>query len=272
MKNIRDDVTEQQLAAAFAVCGKITSAVVHRDANGKPRRHVNFELPESAVKCVRQFNGSEALSTPGGKIQVMLHTNCCLVKNIRDDVTDQQLAAAFAVCGKITSAVVHRDANGKPRTHGFVNFELPESAVKGIELLNDSETLSTPGGRIQVMQYFCFDVFDVTFQAQASGSSSDAAVSFESQAYNAFLLSDGFSGELSHMKRDWMRRMRLAIVSAEQKHKLDVEFVEAHDKRGGDPKDPAYARATFTVDEIEKERATMARDTEEGHVSRFDNS
>ena len=68
-----------------------------------------------------------------------------------------------------------------------------------------------------------------------------------------------------------MRRMRLEIVKAEQKHKCDVEFVEAHDKRDGDP-DPAYARTKQIVRASKKERATKARDTEEGHVSRFDNS
>ncbi len=68
-----------------------------------------------------------------------------------------------------------------------------------------------------------------------------------------------------------MRRMRLAIVSAEHKHNCDVEFVEAHRDRVGDP-DPAYARTKITVRASKKERATKARDTEEGHVSRFDNS
>ncbi len=97
--------------------------------------------------------------------------------------------------------------------------------------------------------------------------SSDSAVSFESQAYNEFLRSDGFSGELSGMKRDWMRRMRLAIVSAEQKHKCDVDLVQAHEVRGGD----RYARAKFNVSESEKWR-DQAIDTEEGHVSRSDNS
>ena len=67
--------------------------------------------------------------------------------------TDEQLAAAFASCGKITSAVVHRDANGKSKRHGFCNFELPEAALKCIEQFNDSETLSTAGDRIQVLQH-----------------------------------------------------------------------------------------------------------------------
>jgi hypothetical protein len=117
----------------------------------------------------------------------------------------------------------------------------------------------------------CFDVFDATFHAPASENSSNATVSFESEAYNAFLRSDGFSGEMHAMKKDWLLRMRLDIASVEYKHKADVDAVKAHEARGGDPKDPAYGRAKFTVSECEKERKTMAIDTEEGNVSVFEN-
>ncbi len=97
-------------------------------------------------------------------------------------------------------------------------------------------------------------------------------VSFESEAYNAFLLSDGFSGELSAMKNNWLLRMRLDIVSVEQKHKSDVDAVRAHEARGGDPRDPTYAKAKFLVLEREKERRSKAVDTEEGNVRGFQNS
>ena len=76
-----------------------------------------------------------------------------LVKNFRDDVTDEQLAAAFASCGKITSAVVSRDANGKSKRHGFCNFETAESAVKCIEQFNDTETIAVAGEKISVVQH-----------------------------------------------------------------------------------------------------------------------
>jgi RNA recognition motif-containing protein len=68
-------------------------------------------------------------------------------------VTDEQLAAAFASCGKITSAVVNRDASGMSKRHGFCNFESPESAVKCIEQFNDTENLAMAGDRIAVMQH-----------------------------------------------------------------------------------------------------------------------
>ncbi len=76
-----------------------------------------------------------------------------LVKFIREDVTDELLAAAFASCGKIMSAVVHRDPDGKSKRHGFVNFELPEAALKCIEQFNDSGNLAIPGDRIMVLQH-----------------------------------------------------------------------------------------------------------------------
>jgi hypothetical protein len=117
----------------------------------------------------------------------------------------------------------------------------------------------------------CFDVFDATFRAQAS-ETVPPTVSFESEAYSAFLRSDGFSGEMSAMKKDWSLRMRLDIASVEYKHKADVDAVKAHEARGGDPKDPAYVKTKFTVSECEKERKTMAIDTEEGNVSVFENS
>ena len=117
-----------------------------------------------------------------------------------------------------------------------------------------------------------FDVFDATFHAPASENSSNATVSFESEAYNAFLRSDGLSGEMHAMKKDWLLRMRLDIASVEHKHKADVDAVKAHEARGGDPKDPAYVKTKFTVSECEKERTAMAIDTEEGNVSVFENS
>ncbi len=60
------------------------------------------------------------------------------------------------------------------------------------------------------------------------------------------------------MKNDWLLRMRLDIVSVEQKYKSDVEAVQAHEAGRGDPKDPTYAKAKFLVGECEKERETMA--------------
>jgi polyadenylate-binding protein len=171
VKNIRDDVTDEQLAAAFAACGKITSAVVHRDANGKSKRHgfCNFELPEAALKCIEQFNDSETLSTPGDRIQVLQHlkrseyhrqrtftakggadkapfqgTNL-YVKYLDDNVTDEKLREMFAGCGQVTSAKVEMDKEkGISKGFGYVNFSTSEEATKAVTEMNGKTVGTKP--------------------------------------------------------------------------------------------------------------------------------
>lgn len=55
-------------------------------------------------------------------------------------VTDDELAAAFAAVGAVTSAVVIKDREtGRSRGFGFVEMETPELAAKAIEDMNEQE-------------------------------------------------------------------------------------------------------------------------------------
>ena len=119
-----------------------------------------------------------------------------------------------------------------------------------------------------------FDLFDETFHPQSAegvvaDGTSDAAVSFDSDAYSAFLRNDGLTGELSAMKHDWLRRMRLEIISVQDKYQKCCDVVKAHEASLGDPKDATYGKNKFIAAETEKDRTTMSIDTEEGNVSLF---
>jgi len=170
VNNIRDDVTDGQLAAAFAACGNMTSAVVHRDANGKCKRHglVNFQLPEAAVKCMEQFNGSDSLCTLGDRIQVVQHlrredlrqralaakggadkaplqgTNV-YVKYLDDRVTDDKLREMFARCGQVACAKVemHKE-KGASKGFDYVNFSTQEEATKAATEMNGKTVGTKP--------------------------------------------------------------------------------------------------------------------------------
>ncbi len=75
-KNIRDDLTDEQLAAAVAVCAAATLRLPWRTATqtASPRDTPSSTLSsESAVKCIAQFNDSESLATPGDRIAVVQH-------------------------------------------------------------------------------------------------------------------------------------------------------------------------------------------------------
>lgn len=62
--------------------------------------------------------------------------NNVYVKNLSESATDEDLKRIFGEYGTITSAVVMRDAEGKSKCFGFVNYENSDDAAKAVEVLN----------------------------------------------------------------------------------------------------------------------------------------
>lgn len=58
------------------------------------------------------------------------------MKNIDDDVSDEELRDLFRPCGSITSAIVMRDGKGVSKGFGFVCFSTPEEASKAVSKLH----------------------------------------------------------------------------------------------------------------------------------------
>lgn len=54
------------------------------------------------------------------------------VKNIDDEISDDELRLHFSQCGTITSAKIMRDDKGLSRGYGFVCFSTPEEANKAV--------------------------------------------------------------------------------------------------------------------------------------------
>lgn len=54
------------------------------------------------------------------------------VKNIGDDVTEEELQELFRQCGSITSAKLMQDDKGISKGFGFVCFSTPEEAAKAV--------------------------------------------------------------------------------------------------------------------------------------------
>ena len=61
------------------------------------------------------------------------------VKNLDPEVNQEEFVKLFEPFGKITSAVLQTDDEGKSRGFGFVNFETHEEAQKAVDALHDSE-------------------------------------------------------------------------------------------------------------------------------------
>ncbi|KAL3839731.1 hypothetical protein ACJIZ3_024322 [Penstemon smallii] len=157
IKNIDIDVSEEILREKFSQYGKIVSLVISKDENGASRGFgfVNFENPDDAKRAVEALHGSQL----GSKVlyvaraqkrsereellrrqfeekrreQILKYqASNVYVKNINDNVTEDELREHFSKCGTITSAKLMRDDKGVSKGFGFVCFSTPEEANKAV--------------------------------------------------------------------------------------------------------------------------------------------
>ncbi|KAK7245022.1 hypothetical protein RIF29_39852 [Crotalaria pallida] len=157
MKNLDLNITEAALHEKFSSFGKIVSLAIAKDNNGvsKGFGFVNYDNPDDAKRALEAMNGTKfgskilyvAKAQKKAEREQILHNQFeekrkeqilkykesnIYVKNIDDNVTDEELRAHFAACGTITSAKVMRDDKGISKGFGFVCFSTPEEANKAV--------------------------------------------------------------------------------------------------------------------------------------------
>ncbi|XP_024986890.1 polyadenylate-binding protein 7-like [Cynara cardunculus var. scolymus] len=157
IKNLDLDITEDVLKQKFSVFGNIVSLVIVQDDNGvsKGFGFVNFENPDDAKKATEAMNGLNlgAKVLYVGRAQKKSEREQILrrqfeewrkeqiskyqgsnvyVKNINDNVTENELRECFSQCGTITSAKLMINDKGMSKGFGFVCFSTPEEANKAV--------------------------------------------------------------------------------------------------------------------------------------------
>lgn len=119
------------------------------DSSGQSKGYgfVQFDNEEAAQKAIEKLNGmllndKQVYVGPFLRRQERDSSvdkskfNNVFVKNISETATEEDLNKVFSEFGTITSIVVMRDADGKSRCFGFVNFENAEDAAKAVDALN----------------------------------------------------------------------------------------------------------------------------------------
>lgn len=162
VKNIDENVTEQQLKELFSTVGEVTSIHLATEEDGKSRGFgfVNFADAQQAQKAIEQFNDKEQFGKKlyVGRAQTKKERESELrqlrdqkrserlrrfqglnlyVKNLDDSIDDEKLRDAFAPFGTITSAKVMRDEKQVSRGFGFVCFNTPEEAQKALQEMHN---------------------------------------------------------------------------------------------------------------------------------------
>lgn len=149
IKNLDSSIDNKALYDTFAAFGTILSCKVAVDSSGQSKGYgfVQFDQEESAKNAIKSLNGMlmndkqvyvgffirrQERSRANGSPKF---TNV-YVKNLSESCNDEELKKIFSPYGTITSAAVMKDANGKSRCFGFVNFQSPDSAAAAVENLN----------------------------------------------------------------------------------------------------------------------------------------
>ena len=149
LQNLDKTIDHKALHDTFSSFGNILSCKIATDANGQSKGYgfVQFDNEESAQKAIVKLNGmllndkqvfvghfvrKQERDTAVSKTTF----NNVYVKNLSESTTDEDLKFFFGEYGKITSAVVMRDADGKSKCFGFVNYENADDAAKAVEALN----------------------------------------------------------------------------------------------------------------------------------------
>ncbi|KAI0807560.1 hypothetical protein C8Q74DRAFT_1228058 [Fomes fomentarius] len=154
IKNLDEQIDNKALHDTFAAFGNVLSCKVATDEHGRSKGYgfVHYETAEAAETAIKAVNGMLlndkkvyvghhiSRKERQSKIEEMKSqfTNI-YVKNLDPEVTQEEFVDLFEQFGKVTSAVVQIDDEGKSRGFGFVNFETHEEAQKAVEALHDLE-------------------------------------------------------------------------------------------------------------------------------------
>lgn len=161
VKNLPGECNKEQLDAAFAKFGTITSSMVNVSKEDKTKAFgfINFATAEEASAAVEQGNGMDLQGRKlfVGRAQKKEEREKELrekfeqlkserqkkyagvnlyIKNLADDCDDEKLTAEFAKFGAITSAKIMRDSANKSKGFGFVCFSSQEEATKAVTAMN----------------------------------------------------------------------------------------------------------------------------------------
>jgi polyadenylate-binding protein len=173
VKNVPENMDENEIYEMFSAFGKITSHHLSKDDMGKSKGFgfINYENHEEALAAVNEMH-EKVVGQDGfektlyvARAQKKAERKAALmekykklreeriskwqgvnlyIKNLDDSVDEEQLRNAFIEFGNITSVKIMCDEKGNSRGFGFVCFSKPEEATKAVTEMNTKMLANKP--------------------------------------------------------------------------------------------------------------------------------
>ncbi|KAJ8292971.1 Polyadenylate-binding protein, cytoplasmic and nuclear [Rhodotorula toruloides] len=154
IKNLDENIDNKALHDTFAAFGNILSCKVAVDGQGNSLGYgfVHYDTPEAARAAIEGVNGmllNDKVVYVGIHIpkrerqakidEIRAHFTNLYIKNVPLEVDEAEFRGLFEPFGKVTSAVITKDAEGNSKGFGFVNYERHEDAAKAVDALHDKD-------------------------------------------------------------------------------------------------------------------------------------
>ncbi|BGP18619.1 hypothetical protein JCM10213_004168 [Rhodosporidiobolus nylandii] len=154
IKNLDENIDNKALHDTFAAFGNILSCKVATDPQGNSQGYgfVHYDTAEAAKAAIEGVNGmllNDKVVFVGIHIpkrerqakidEIRAHFTNLYIKNVPVEVDEAEFRGIFEPFGKVTSAVITKDAEGKSKGFGFVNYEQHEDAAKAVDALHEKE-------------------------------------------------------------------------------------------------------------------------------------
>eukprot|EP01025_Chloroclados_australasicus_P028833 TRINITY_DN2859_c0_g1_i1.p1 TRINITY_DN2859_c0_g1~~TRINITY_DN2859_c0_g1_i1.p1 ORF type:complete len:677 (-),score=148.34 TRINITY_DN2859_c0_g1_i1:248-2278(-) len=169
VKNLPTSMDDEAMLKLFEPYGTITSHAIMKDEDGRSKGFgfINYEEPEQAAKAVEELHEKEiegqkvyvARAQKKSERELLLRRKFeearqervakyqglnLYIKNLSDEMDDEQLGKEFSAFGKITSAKVMRDEKDNSRGFGFVCFQTSEEAARAVSEMSGKILLGKP--------------------------------------------------------------------------------------------------------------------------------
>lgn len=139
------DMSEDVLREHIGSAGKVLHICLRRERRGRPDlcAIVEFETPEQAAEAINSLQGRElqgsALVLSLGHLFKVEATTRCYVWSLSRSTKRADLEDHFRTAGEVVSARLMKDADGRSKGFGTVQFRTPEAVAEAVKVLHESE-------------------------------------------------------------------------------------------------------------------------------------
>lgn len=140
VRNVHFSTSDERFTSFFETFGCVDDALIVRERDGHSRGYgfVTFAFPEGVnrcfVACPLTLDGRQLHIKLAADLFTSREQTKLFVRNLHDQTTAETLREVFSPFGTLEECVVVRDAEGRSKGYGFLNFSTPMEAFKAVQM------------------------------------------------------------------------------------------------------------------------------------------